>query len=169
MFAYCLNCPVCFCDKHGNYPVFISAESEEPTVTIPGATNEYGGMTKQEWHEANRRPNTGDSNSEFDAPNGDKRFYDEDGKPYLDYDHDDHNDPDNHPHDENGGHWHRWSNGKREKGSSSPFLGALKVIGGVLLIAAIYADDLTGIGEADNAYADQVIIWIKDGWDLLFN
>ena len=149
--------------------MFIDVETEEPTVRIPGTADEYCGMTNREWHEANRRPNTGDPNSEFDAPNGDKRFFGEDRKPYLDYDHDDHNDPDNHPHDENGGHWHRWVNGKREKkGRSSPLLGALEVVGGAILISAIYVDDLTGIGTADNAYADQIIIWIEDGWALLF-
>ena len=183
MFAYCGNNPIKCSDPGGHTCIFTNDKiyhgsglyeytdagtgnngSQAPTVkTI------IAGATKQEIHEANRRPNTGDPNSEFNAPNGDKRYYDEDGKPMLDYDHDDHNDPSNHPHDEDGGHWHRWENGVRSNNPTPhPIVGAGMVIGGGLLLTLIYADDLTGAGMADNAYADQVIIWIEQGWKAIF-
>ena len=169
MFAYCGNCPVSYIDSSGNYPVMDLLEGEEEPIKITVIVGDYGGMTKQQWHEANRRPNTGEPNSEYNAPNGDKRFYGEDGKPYLDYDHDDHDQPGKHPHDANGGHWHVWTDeGRSKEPTDHPIIGAGKILGGSLLLVAIIADDLTGIGEADNIYVDKVIIWIEEGWTAVF-
>ena len=180
MFAYCGNNPVNTTDYEGTRPIwernygsgcieYTDAGTGNNGSQAPTVKTIIAGATKQEIHEANRRPNTGEPNSEFNAPNGDKRYYNEDGKPMLDYDHDDHNDPSNHPHDEDGGHWHRWENGVRSNNPTPhPIVGAGMVIGGGLLLTLIYADDLTGVGMADNAYADQVIIWIEQGWKAIF-
>ena len=180
MFAYCGNNPVNASDPSGSKSIIEhdfgggvtgytdTGTGNAATVESTSIVSSIAGVTPQE-HAANRRPNTGEPNSTYEAPNGDKRYYDEDGKPIIDYDHDDHNKPQNHPHDETGGHWHTWKNGVRStEPTPNPPTGAGMILGGCFLLALIIADDITVVGAADDVYADQVIIWIEQGWQALF-
>lgn len=104
-------------------------------------------------HDANRRPYNGKPGSKYQAPNGDSRTYGPDSTPEQDYDHDDHGNPKNHPHDKNGGHYHDWENGKRGPAHLikwEPVVGAALVVICAIGIVAVAADDLSGIGIADN-------------------
>ena len=76
-----------------------------------------------------------------------------DGKPEHDYDHNDHGRLDKHLHDSKGGHHHDWKNGVR--GSAYTFswgtvAGAALVTVSVIGIIVVAADDVTGIGVADD-------------------
>lgn len=131
-----------FCEntEHLNTPVLIKGSSVEPKLND---------------HLTNRRPNSGEPDSTYKSPNGDWRKYGPDGKPKQDYDHDDHGNPKAHPHDENGGHYHDWDkDGKRGEPHlfSADTLKGLGIITlSVLGYIAITADNVTGIGMADDA------------------
>ncbi len=165
MYAYCNNNPANMTDPSGHLPQWIKTISKAisdgvkriitairkviNSVTLPKAV----GAVKASSHDLNRRPNTGEPGSTYKSPNGDSRTYGPDGYPEEDYDHDDHDQPSKHPHDEKGGHTHKWENGKRGPAKSvfeNPLLGFTLVticaIGAILIIA----DDVTGIGAADD-------------------
>ena len=104
------------------------------------------------------------------CPNGDSRTYGADGKPEHDYDHNDHGRPDKHPHDSKGGHHHDWKNGVR--GSAYTFswgtvAGAALVTVAVIGIIVAEADDVTGIGVADDFLLGPLGAGIGEGLALI--
>lgn len=129
---------------------------------------------KSESHDANRRPNTGEPGSTWEAPNGDWRTFGPNKKPLLDYDHNDHDRPDIHPHDENGRHYHDWDWTKDPPRqpphafSWDPLLGAALVTVCVLGIIVVAADNLTGIGVADDFLFGPLGAGVSAGASFIF-
>ena len=163
VFAYCNNNPIMNYDPNGHsllaaFLVVVAAICTASSNTKTSSNN-------------NKRPNTGNPNSTYKAPNGDKRTYDSDGKPKQDYDHSDHGYPDKHPHDENGGHYHDWdwSDNKPWAGDSPrgpayvPIVGIVTVVACVVGIVIIAADDVTGIGVADDVLLPPLGAGIAEG------
>ena len=160
LFAYCGNNPVNMSDPDGNWPKWIETAANwvnnkiiQPVKRVFSSLKQRN-IVNSSSHNTNRRPYTGEPGSTYTAPNGDWRRYGPDGKPEQDYDHDDHGFPDKHPHDENGGHYHDWSNGKHGDAyaiSLEKMFGGIIVVGSLIGMAIIAADDVTGIGVADDA------------------
>ena len=178
MFAYCNNNPTNMSDTGGGRPSWehsygdgiVGYTDSRTSSNAPKTTSSYFGIIGSISHDATRRPYTGEPNSSYETPKGDRRYYDEDGKPYLDYDNDDHGNDKNHP---NGGHWHVWKNGERDSTPLSepprdPLVGIGMMLGGCAALIVLCGDDLTGIGACDDVYIDQVILWIEQGWTLVF-
>ncbi|MCQ4114244.1 RHS repeat-associated core domain-containing protein [Ruminococcus sp. zg-921] len=160
VFAYCNNNPIINYDPNGHSLLaailFVVATAVVATI----CTSSSHTKTSYNTSNNNKRPNNGTPGSTYKAPNGDKRTYGSDGKPKKDYDHSDHGYPDKHPHDENGGHYHDWdwSDNKPWAGDSPRGPAYLPVIVGITTIAVcvigiivIAADDITGVGIADDA------------------
>ena len=127
-------------------------------------------VPKASSHDANRRSNTGEPGSTYTAPNGDSRTYGADGKPEHDYDHNDHGRLDKHLHDSKGGHHHDWKNGVR--GSAYTFswgtvAGAALVTVSVIGIIVVAADDVTGVGVADDFLLGPLGAGIGEGLALI--
>lgn len=123
---------------------------------------------------SNRRPNTGEPGSTYKAPNGDTRTYGPDRRPQHDYDHGDHGQPDKHPHDENGGHHHDWDwskeppRGKPYVISWEPAAGAALITVSMVGMVAVAADDVTGIGVADDFLLGPLSGGVAQGLILIF-
>ena len=175
-YAYCLNNPVNMDDHDGNWPKWIEDTANwvkdnivQPIKKVFCALKQSN-VPKASSHDANRRPNTGEPGSTYTAPNGDSRTYGADGKPEHDYDHNDHGRPDKHPHDSKGGHHHDWKNGVR--GSAYTFswgtvAGAALVTVSVIGIIVVAADDVTGIGVADDFLLGPLGAGIGEGLALI--
>ena len=185
-YAYCINNPVNLIDASGycyGYPNDPNLDSPFSGVRYGYNCGSYGRhvrnprnvktgniIAKSLDHEVNRRPNTGEPGSTWEAPNGDKRKFGPDGKPIWDYDHNDHGNPIEHPHDENGGHNHDWNNGVRGK----PYVPGLNTIAGATLIVGcgiglvfVTINDSTGIGVFDNAFIVTLCSGFKKGMEML--
>ena len=163
-------------DHDGNWPKWIEDTANwvkdnivQPIKKVFCALKQSN-VPKASSHDANRRPNTGEPGSTYTAPNGDSRTYGADGKPEHDYDHNDHGRPDKHPHDSKGGHHHDWKNGVR--GSAYTFswgtvAGAALVTVSVIGIIVVAADDVTGIGVADDFLLGSLGAGIGEGLALI--
>ena len=160
LFVYCLDNPVNKIDKSGHNTKTIIDEINE-LIELKAITNELKRITKElqdllntydaTTHDENRRPYDGEPGSTYQSPNGDWRKYGPAEKPEQDYDHDDHGYPSTHPHDENGGHYHDWNGPTRGPAYTySPVIGGVLVVGSAFGIAILVADDVTGIGIADD-------------------
>ena len=175
-YAYCLNNPVNMGDHDGNWPKWIedTANWVKDNIVQPirkvFCALKQSNVPKASSHDANRRPNTGEPGSTYTAPNGYSRTYGADGKPEHDYDHNDHGRSDKHPHDSKGGHHHDWKNGVR--GSAYTFswgtvAGAALVTVSVIGIIVVAADDVTGIGVADDFLLGPLGAGIGEGLALI--
>ena len=157
-FAYCHNNPINKSDNTGSWPKWIKKAIKSIKKTIQRVINSVEKTIKSlksnSFQKAtpNRRPNRGKPGSTYIAPNGDKRTYGQDGNPIRDWDHDDHGAPNKHPHDSNGGHNHDWVNGKRGPAYESiePIVGTALIAICVIGVVVVAADDLTGVGVADD-------------------
>ena len=177
MFAYCMNNPVNMSDPTGSWPKWIETAASWVNNNIIQPAKNFFSSSKQSnvvnasSHDANRRPYTGEPGSTYTAPNGDSRTYGPDGTPEHDYDHDDHGRPDKHPHDPNGGHNHDWENGVRGPAYSigwEPIAGAALVTVCVIGIVVVAADDVTGIGVADDFLFGPLGAGVGEGLILIF-
>ena len=154
LFSYCFNNPVNRVDQTGHWPKWIEDVVNWVSKAIDRVTDGLSNIFQATAHEKNKRPYEGEPGSTYHSPNGDWRKYGPDGKPEQDYDHDDHGFPDKHPHDENGGHYHDWIGGKHGDAyviSLEKPLGGIIVAGSIIGITIIVADNITGIGIADDA------------------
>lgn len=127
-------------------------------------------------HNANRRPNRGEPNSTFHAPNGDTRTFGPDRKPHRDYDHDDHGHLETHPQDENGGHYHDWDWSNPEKPRQGPYvpnfgkyiLGGALILGCVVGIIVLVADDVSIAGACNDWLLIPLSSGIEKGMVMIF-
>ena len=175
LFIYCKNNPVMLSDPNGHSPVpasvyfaGMSGYSMGEYLRVEREYNQYLAQSE------NRRPNTGEPGSTYKAPNGDTRTYGPNRRPSLDYDHDDHGQPNKHPHDENGGHYHDWDWTKDPPRQPARTFSWEPVLGGVLATACVIgaivvvADDITGIGIADNGLLGPLGTGISQGLIMIF-
>ena len=181
MFSYCFNNPITMEDPSGNWPQWIKNAYNRIKTKIENVVKKIINFIKpttaaaSSSHDDNRRPNKGSPGSTYHAPNGDSRTYGPDGRPQRDYDHDDHGQPDKHPHDENGGHFHDWdwSNKKNPRGPAYVNMSDILVGVGLVSVCAIgllfvAADDLTGIGVADDFLFGPLSAGVGKGLLLIF-
>lgn len=88
-----------------------------------------------------------------------------------DYDHNAPGRPDKHPHDPNGGHNHDWEDGVRGPAYTiewEPIVGAVLVTICVIGIVVIAADDVTGVGVADDFLFGPLGAGVGEGLILIF-
>ena len=169
LFIYCLSNPVNLIDNTGYLPQALF-DAATAGLSIAKAAIEKSASS----HDVNRRPNSGEPGSTWEAPNGDKRTYGPDGRPQHDYDHDDHGFPDKHPHDENGGHNHDWDWSKTPPRGDpyafnwEPVIGVALVAVCVVGIIIVAADDATGIGVADDFLFGPLGTGVGEGLILIF-
>lgn len=179
LFTYCVNNPVNMNDTSGYLPAWITktvdaiVKAFKKTVDLirGNSYSNYYTATKKADHDANKRPYKGKPGSTYHAPNGDSRTYGPDGRPQHDYDHNDHGYPQKHPHDENGGHNHDWENGIRGPAYSTlwePAVGVALVTVCVVGIVVVAADDLTGIGVADDFLFVPLGMGVESGLIMIF-
>ena len=182
LFAYCENNPVNMSDSSGNWPKILTtiAAAIKNTVAkivtaVKSVFSTSRNVAKASSHDSNRRPNKGVPGTTYRAPNGDTRTYGPDGKPQRDYDHDDHGQPDKHPHDENGGHSHDWDWKNKQHPRGPAYAKSLDVLVGVgvvsicaIGIVIVAADDLTGIGIADDFLLAPLSTGLGQGLILIF-
>ena len=178
LFAYCFNNPVNMSDSSGHWPQWIKDAASWVNNNIIQPVKNFFSSSKQSnvvnasSHDANRRPYTGEPGSNYTAPNGDSRTYGPDGTPEHNYDHDDHRRPDKHPHDSNGGHNHDWENGVRGPAYSigwEPIAGVTLVTVCAIGIVVVAADDVTGIGVADDFLFEPLGAGVGEGLILIFD
>ena len=152
MFAYCLNNPVNFKDTSGYY-------AEKAGGVVGGAIGLIDSILLSEnKNNSNSLPKTGEPGYSQTLPNPDgtpkqKRWYGPDGEAVRDRDY-------NHSGDVPFPHDHEWKDGKRQKDHLPPSLDyefTLDTIIGIGMVTicaigmvAITADDLTGVGVADD-------------------
>lgn len=185
LFAYCCNNPVNTSDATGHWPQWIKNAANAISNAVRKAANTVVNAIKSvassisnafnlSKSASNRRPNSGDPGSTYTAPNGDTRTYGPDGDPAHDWDHDDHGQPDNHPHDSNGGHNHDWDwsktppRGPAYADATELIMGIAIVAVCVIGIAAVAADDATGIGVADDFLFGPLGVGVGDGLIMIF-
>ena len=166
LFAYCMNNPVNMSDHTGHWPQWIknaasavvNAVKKAVTVvanTVKSAVSSASNILKAS---SNSLPKKGEPGSSQTLPNPDgtpkqKRWYGPDGNPERDRDY-------NHPGNMPFPHDHEWKNGERGKEhlppdpsykmSWEPVIGAGLVVICTVGIIAVAADDLTGVGVADD-------------------
>ena len=178
LFAYCFNNPVNMSDSSGHWSQWIKDAASWVNNNIIQPVKNFFSSSKQSnvvnasSHDANRRPYTGEPGSTYTAPNGDSRTYGPDGTPEHNYDHDDHRRPDKHPHDSNGGHNHDWENGVRGPAYSigwEPIAGVALVTVCAIGIVVVAADDVTGIGVADDFLFEPLGAGVGEGLILIFD
>ncbi len=177
LYVYCFNNPVNMSDPSGSWPKWIENSANwlnknivQPIKNMFSKSNQSN-IVMASSHDINRRPYKGEPGSTYTAPNGDSRTYGSDGTPKHDYDHNDHGYPDKHPHDLNGGHNHDWENGVRGPAYSrnwEPIVGTALVTVCVIGIVVVAADDVTGIGVADNVLFGPLGTGVGEGLILIF-
>ncbi len=156
MFAYCLNNPVNMLDStgyRGECLEYILHAFQYIAVTAMVAFVNIANAL-----ESSSLPPKGDPNSSkvLNNPDGSpkqKRWYDNQGNPIRDRDY-------NHSGDMQFPHDHEWENGRRQpehlppdpsyQMTGNPLLGVEIVVTSIACMAIILADDLTGIGVADD-------------------
>ena len=191
LFAYCSNNPPNMADLSGHWPQWIENIASPVTNavrkvissvvnTVRKVTSLVVNAIKSVMPKTassgtpNRRPNTGEPGSTYRAPNGDTRTYGPDGRPSHDYDHDDHGQPNKHPHDENGGHHHDWDwsnfppRGNAYIISWEPVAGAALGIVCAAGVIGVAADDITGIGVADDFLLGPLFGGVGEGLIMIF-
>jgi len=156
LFAYCWNNPVNLVDYHGYIPKLPPSSYElSPSSSLP-----YHG-----------EPHSADTLFNPDGTPKQKRWYDENGNPERDRDYN-HNGDMDFPHD------HTWENGERSKEHLDPspdykFSGDVLMGVGVIFINCIgivyvVANDITGIGAADDALVIPLVMAVCEGFGMIF-
>ena len=184
LFAYCMNDPVNMSAHTGHWPQWIknaasavvNAVKKAVTVvanTVKSAVSSASNILKAS---SNSLPKKGEPGSSQTLPNPDgtpkqKRWYGPDGNPERDRDYD-HSSNMPFPHD------HEWKNGERGKEhlppdpsykmSWEPVIGAGLVVIGTVGIIAVAADDLTGVGVADDFLFGPLGAGVGEGLIMIF-
>ncbi len=184
LFAYCMNDPVNMSDHTGHWPQWIknaanavvNAVKKAVTVvanTVKSAVSSASNILKAS---SNSLPKKGDPGSSQTLPNPDgtpkqKRWYGPDGNPERDRDY-------NHPGNMPFPHDHEWKNGERGKEhlppdpsykmSWEPLIGAGLVFICTVGIIAVAADDLTGVGVADDFLFGPLGAGVGEGLIMIF-
>ena len=184
LFAYCMNDPVNMSDHTGHWPQWIknaasavvNAVKKAVTVvanTVKSAVSSASNILKAS---SNSLPKKGEPGSSQTLPNPDgtpkqKRWYGPDGNPERDRDY-------NHPGNMPFPHDHEWKNGERGKEhlppdpsykmSWEPVIGAGLVVICTVGIIAVAADDLTGVGVADDFLFGPLGAGVGEGLIMIF-
>ena len=184
LFAYCMNDPVNMSDHTGHWPQWIknaasavvNAVKKAVTVvanTVKSAVSSASNILKAS---SNSLPKKGKPGSSQTLPNPDgtpkqKRWYGPDGNPERDRDY-------NHPGNMPFPHDHEWKNGERGKEhlppdpsykmSWEPVIGAGLVVICTVGIIAVAADDLTGVGVADDFLFGPLGAGVGEGLIMIF-
>ena len=184
LFAYCMNDPVNMSDHTGHWPQWIknaasavvNAVKKAVTVvanTVKSAVSSASNILKAS---SNSLPKKGEPRSSQTLPNPDgtpkqKRWYGPDGNPERDRDY-------NHPGNMPFPHDHEWKNGERGKEhlppdpsykmSWKPVIGAGLVVICTVGIIAVAADDLTGVGVADDFLFGPLGAGVGEGLIMIF-
>ena len=184
VFAYCMNNPVNMSDHTGHWPQWlknaasavVNAIKKAVTVvanTVKSAVSSASNILKAS---SNSLPKKGEPGSSQTLPNPDgtpkqKRWYGPDGNPERDRDY-------NHPGNMPFPHDHEWKNGERGKEhlppdpsykmSWEPVIGAGLVVICTVGIIAVAADDLTGVGVADDFLFGPLGAGVGEGLILIF-
>ena len=184
LFAYCMNDPVNMSDHTGHWPQWIknaasavvNAVKKAVTVvanTVKSAVSSASNILKAS---SNSLPKKGKPGSSQTLPNPDgtpkqKRWYGPDGNPERDRDY-------NHPGNMPFPHDHEWKNGERGKEhllpdpsykmSWEPVIGAGLVVICAVGIIAVAADDLTGVGVADDFLFGPLGAGVGEGLIMIF-
>ena len=184
LFAYCQNDPVNMSDPTGHWPQWIknaasavvNAVKKAVTVvanTVKSAVSSASNILKAS---SNSLPKKGEPGSSQTLPNPDgtpkqKRWYGPDGNPERDRDY-------NHPGNMPFPHDHEWKNGERGKEhllpdpsykmSWEPVIGAGLVVICTVGIIAVAADDLTGVGVADDFLFGPLGAGVGEGLIMIF-
>lgn len=156
MFAYCLNNPINLSDFSGYIPVTVNGKN----VPIPRRSLPRTG-----------KPNSSDTLYNPDGTPKQKRWYDENGNAERDRDY-------NHSGDEPFPHDHEWKDGKRNPEHSPPspdyefsgnmLLGTGLIVIGVVGIVWLTANDVTGVGAADDGLIIPLIQLFSEGSKMIF-
>ena len=184
LFAYCMNGPVNMSDHTGHWPQWIknaasavvNAVKKTVTVvvnTLKSAVSSASNILKAS---SNSLPKKGKPGSSKTLPNPDgtpkqKRWYGPDGNPERDRDY-------NHPGNMPFPHDHKWKNGERGeehlppdpsyKMSLEPVIGVSLVVLCTVGIIAVAADDLTGVGVADDFLFGPLGAGVGEGLIMIF-
>ena len=181
LFAYCMNDPVNMSDHTGHWPQWIKNAASAVvnavvTVvanTVKSAVSSASNILKAS---SNSLPKKGEPGSSQTLPNPDgtpkqKRWYGPDGNPERDRDY-------NHPGNMPFPHDHEWKNGERGtehllpdpsyKMSWDPVIGAGLVVICTVGIIAVAADDLTGVGVADDFLFGPLGAGVGEGLIMIF-
>ena len=184
LFAYCMNDPVNMSDHTGHWPQWIKnaasavVNAVKKAVTVVANTVKYAVSSASNILKAssNSLPKKGEPGSSQTLPNPDgtpkqKRWYGPDGNPERDRDY-------NHPGNMPFPHDHEWKNGERGKEhlppdpsykmSWEPVIGAGLVVICTVGIIAVAADDLTGVGVADDFLFGPLGAGVGEGLIMIF-
>ena len=184
LFAYCRNNPVNMNDSDGNWPRWIknaaSAVANKIKKVVNAVVNKVkfaaSLVTNTVKASSNSLPKKGKPGSSKTLPNPDgtpkqKRWYGPDGNPKRDRDYN-HSGNMPFPHD------HRWENGKRGKDHLPPdpsykmnweqVIGVGLVVVCVVGIIAVAADDVTGVGVADDFLFGPLGAGVGEGLIMIF-
>ena len=181
LFAYCMNGPVNMSDHTGHWPQWIknaasavvNAVKKTVTVVVNTLKSAVSNILKAS---SNSLPKKGKPGSSKTLPNPDgtpkqKRWYGPDGNPERDRDY-------NHPGNMPFPHDHKWKNGERGeehlppdpsyKMSLEPVIGVSLVVICTVGIIAVAADDLTGVGVADDFLFGPLGAGVGEGLIIIF-
>ena len=195
LFAYSFNNPVNMSDSSGQWPQWIknaasavvNAEKKAAvtvvntvkkaaTTVVNAAKSVVSSVTNIVKASLNSLPSKGEPGSSQTLPNPDgtpkqKRWYGPDGNPERDRDY-------NHPGNMPFPHDHEWKNGERGKEhlppdpsykmSWEPVIGAGLVVICTVGIIAVAADDLTGVGVADDFLFGPLGAGVGEGLIMIF-
>ena len=184
LFAYCMNDPVNMSDHTGHWPQWIKNAASAVVNAVKKAVAVVANTVKSAVSSAsnilkassNSLPKKGEPGSSQTLPNPDgtpkqKRWYGPDGNPERDRDY-------NHPGNMPFPHDHEWKNGERGKEhlppdpsykmSWEPVIGAGLVFICTVGIIAVAADDLTGVGVADDFLFGPLGAGVGEGLIMIF-
>ena len=184
LFAYCMNDPVNMSDHTGHWPQWIKNAASAVVNAVKKAVAVVANTVKSAVSSAsnilkassNSLPKKGEPGSSQTLPNPDgtpkqKRWYGPDGNPERDRDY-------NHPGNMPFPHDHEWKNGERGKEhlppdpsykmSWEPVIGAGLVVICTVGIIAVAADDLTGVGVADDFLFGPLGAGVGEGLIMIF-
>ena len=184
LFTYCMNDPVNMSDHTGHWPQWIKNAASAVVNAVKKVVNVVANTVKSAVSSAsnilkassNSLPKKGEPGSSQTLPNPDgtpkqKRWYGPDGNPERDRDY-------NHPGNMPFPHDHEWKNGERGKEhlppdpsykmSWEPVIGAGLVVICTVGIIAVAADDLTGVGVADDFLFGPLGAGVGEGLIMIF-
>ena len=195
LFAYSFNNPVNMSDSSGQWPQWIknaasavvnavkkaavtvvNTVKKAATTVVNAAKSVVSSVTNIVKASLNSLPSKGEPGSSQTLPNPDgtpkqKRWYGPDGNPERDRDY-------NHPGNMPFPHDHEWKNGERGKEhlppdpsykmSWDPVIGAGLVVICTVGIIAVAADDLTGVGVADDFLFGPLGAGVGEGLIMIF-
>ena len=195
LFAYSFNNPVNMSDSSGQWPQWIknaasavvnavkkaavtvvNTVKKAATTVVNAAKSVVSSVTNIVKASLNSLPSKGEPGSSQTLPNPDgtpkqKRWYGPDGNPERDRDY-------NHPGNMPFPHDHEWKNGERGKEhlppdpsykmSWEPVIGAGLVVICTVGIIAVAADDLTGVGVADDFLFGPLGAGVGEGLIMIF-